>query len=410
MIILFSYILLYLYLIVIMILSIKSKKKKKWYWLFSGLFLAILNIISTIFYTFSDHTLFPEGYGPELLLCFVVALISILPLLLILIISIASIIIQIKQEKTMNDKIDDFVIKKITILKTFVIIILILNATYFGQTYVYKFENKIEVNNYNNIKKEEISKMVNFINNKYSLNLQIDDCIYYREEDYTRHSDIFGNGSTYNIPYIAVFKFDNEEITVVDRKGFISDNKQLKELNKIVSKYFSEETGIEFDFVEFSKSYVGSWSGNDNIINIILQTKFNTLITNENISEFIDYVLEEADLSIEFYIKDNDNKETLINDITKKLQYLKNYSNIEIVKVYGYKQDLVINNKKIDFPNEHKNYGNSSDDYDDSYKFGCYYIDSNSSNFTYSLTMMLNRGYTSGIGETINGWTLRILE
>lgn len=410
MIILFLYILLYLYLVTMTILSIKSKKKKMWYWLFSGLLFAVLNTISTITYTLSNHTVSLGGYSAELLLCLVVAVISILPLFVILLISIAGIIIQIRQKKLVNDDINGFAIKRITILKTFVIIILILLATYWGQNCIFEYRNEVEVNRYNTIRKEEISKMVSFINNKYRLNLQIDDCIYYREEDYTRHSDILGNGSTYNIPYIAVFKFGNEKITVVDRKGFMSDNKQLKDLNKIISDYFSEKAGVEFDFVEFGKSYVGSWNGNDNIINTILQTKFNTLITNETISEFIDAVLEESDLSIKFYIKDNDNTETLINDITKNLQYLKNYSNIEIVQVYGYNQNLIINNKEIDFPNEHRNYGNSSNDYYDSYKFGCYYIDADSTDFTYLLTMKLDRGYSSGIGQTINGWTFKTLK
>lgn len=203
--------------------------------------------------------------------------------------------------------------------------------------------------------------MASFLNDKYNINIQESDCIYYREQDYTRHSDIFGNGSTYNIPYITVFKNNNELITVVDRKGFISDNRQLRDLNDILINYYYQKTGIKFDYIEFNKSYGGSWSGNDNIINAVLQTKFNTLITDKNIEQFLEYILQESDLSISFYIKDNseNNIETLKYNITNELEYLREYDNIEIVKVYGYVGQLDIKYDEIEFPNEHRYYGNS---------------------------------------------------
>ena len=274
----------------------------------------------------------------------------------------------------------------------------------------YVLQQRGEINTYNNVKSKEISKMANFLNNKYNLNIQEKDCIYYREQDYTRHSDILGNGTTYNIPYIAVFETNNKKITVVDRKGFISDNKQLKDLNQFITDYYQEKTGINFEYVEFSKSYVGSWSGNDNIINTVLQTKFNKLITDKNIEELINYILQESNLSITFYIKDTNesNRDVIKESVTKNLNYLKEYPNVEVVNVYGYNGDLDIKHIEIDFPEEHIDYGNSSDDYNDGYKFGCYYVDSNSNNFAFLLAMDLDRGYTT-IGEEINGWKYRIL-
>ena len=124
----------------------------------------------------------------------------------------------------------------------------------------YVIQQRGELNTYNNVKKKEINKMASFLNDKYNINIQESDCIYYREQDYTRHSDILGNGSTYNIPYITVFKNNNELITVVDRKGFISDNRQLRDLNDILINYYYQKTGIKFDYIEFNKSYGGSWA------------------------------------------------------------------------------------------------------------------------------------------------------
>ena len=132
-------------------------------------------------------------------------------------------------------------------------------------------------------------------------------------------------------------------------------------------------------------------------------------IFDNNIEEFVNYILHEQDLSITFYIDSNDNNgETLISDIINKLDYLKDYSNIDELKVYGYDGDLIIKNEKIDFSNEYKDY-DTSEDYNDGYKFGCYYVDDNSINFTFSLTMDLDRGYSSGDGELINGWKYNIL-
>lgn len=311
----------------------------------------------------------------------------------------------IKKEKTGLG----YMSKAIIILAGVALAFIILVCGFF--CYKNVLHQKEEINKYNVVRYEEISRMAEFLNDKYDLDLQEKDCVYYREEDYTRHSDMMGNGTTYNIPYIAVFKNDNETITVTDRKGFISDNRQLKEINHFVADYYSRKTGINFDYVEFGKSYVGSWSGNDNVINTVLQTRFNKRITEDNVEELINYILQESALSVTFYIKSSGgNREALINDITGQLSYLKGNSNIEILEVYGYDNELDIKHREIDFPEEQRDYGNSSDDYDDGYKFGCYYVDTDSTDFTFSLAMELERGYTIGTGQKINGWGYRELE
>lgn len=391
-----------------LIKSIKTKNNKNWFILFS---LNISCIISVIL--IGCYSLFNNYLGWDALdylgLCFVALCIYVL----LLIINSILKILQARKDKKQNiisKKLDKNIIKKSIMFPAVITILLTIIICGFDYSKCI-LQQRGEINTYNNVRRKEINKMADFLNNKYNMDIKESDCVYYREQDYTRHSDIFGNGSTYNIPYIAVFKRDNEKITVVDRKDFISDNKQLKDLNDILLTYYQQKTGIQFDYIEFSKSYGGSFRGNDNIINTVLQTKFNVFITDENVEQFINCILQEPDLSITFYIKENseNNAEALKDNITEKLDYLRDYSNIEILNVYGYDKELVIKHKEIDFPDEHKGYGNSSEDYYDGYKFGCYYIDSDSNHFTFLLSMDLNRGYTSGTGKSINGWKYRDL-
>ena len=388
--------------------SIKSKDNKNWLILFSINISSIISVVLIGIYALSNPFLGWNGLG-YLLICFLALCAD---LFLLMVNSIFK-IIEVRKNKKQNiipETLNRNVKNKAIIIPLILITLSTLSLCGFDYS-KYVIEQRGELNTYNNIKKKEINKMASFLSNKYNINIQENDCIYYREQDYTRHSDIFGNGSTYNIPYITVFRYNDEIITVADRKGFISDNRQLGELNEILTKYYYQKTGIKFDYIGFRKSYVGSWNGNDNIINIVLQTKFNELITDKNIEQFLDCILKESDLSISFYIKDDNenNIETLKYNIINELEYLREYNNIEIVKVYGYIGQLDIKYDKIEFPDEHKDYGNSSDDYYDGYKFGCYYLDTTSNNFTFSLSMDLNRGYTTGKGELINGWKYLVI-
>ena len=392
-----------------LIKSIKKKDNKNWLILFSLSISSLISVTLVGAYSLTNRYLGLDVLG-YLAICFF----ALCAYLLLLIVNSIFKIVEVKKNKKQSiipKRLEKNIKKRAIIIPLILITLLTLIVCGFDYS-KYVLHQRGEINTYNNVKNKEINKMANFLNDKYKMNIQESDCIYYREQDYTRHSGIFGNSFTYNIPYISVFKINNKRITVVDRKGFISDNRQLKDINDILINYYYQKTGIKFDYIEFNKSYGGSSTGNDNIINSVLQTKFNTLITDKNIEQFLNYVLQESDLSISFYIKDNsvNDMETLKYNIINELEYLRNYTNIEIIKVYGYEGELAINHEEIEFPNEHKDYGTSSDDYYDGYKFGCYYIDSSSTKFTFSLIMDLDRGYTSGTGELINGWKYRNLD
>lgn len=404
---LFLFIILFILLLIIniyfLIRSIKTRDNKNWVISFSLNISSIISSLLIIIYSLNNNYLGLNVFG-YLFVC----LIALLFYIITLILTVIFIVLQIRKNKKnsiVTEKVNKNIKRKLILLPLFGVILLSIIICGIDNS-KYTLDKKAQKSAYNSVKNEEITKMANFLNNKYQLNLGKNDCIYYREQDNTRHSDILGNGKIYNIPYIAVFKTDNEEITVTDRKGFISDNKQLEDINKVIAKYFQEKTGIKFSHVEFGKSYVGSWSGDDNVINKVLQTKFNKLLSSKNVEELLNYILQESDLAINLYINNSGNDKNLIYKITKQLNYLKDYSNIKILKVHGYKNKLIIKDKKINFPSEHQDYGNSNDDFDDSYKFGCYYIESNSNEFTFSLTMDLDRGYSSGNGELINGWKL----
>ena len=402
------YIVLFIINIIFLVKSIKSKDNKNWIITFS---INISSIISTLLvgiYSLFNHYMNWECFK-YLLICFL----TLGSYLILLIIGFIFKVVEIQKNKKLNivtQKLDKK-IKYKSFLIPFLIILLLTSGVCFVNYFSYVINKRGELTSYDSIKEKEINKMVDFLNNKYNLNIKSNSCVYYREQDYSRHTDIFGNGGTFDIPYLAVFNYNDEPITVADRKGFISDNKQLMEIYDLLIDYYYKKTGIKFDFIEFSKSYSGKSIGNSNIINSILQTKFNSLITDLNIEQFLDYILKEPDLYISFYINDSyiDDKETLIYDLTNKLMYLKDYTNIEILEVNGHEEPLDIKYKKINFPSEQKNYGISSEDIYDSYKFGVYYVDTSINNFTFTLRMDLDRGYSS-YGEPINGWRYSTLK
>lgn len=314
-------------------------------------------------------------------------------------------------------------IKKL-IIAPFLIIMLVLFVICIAINLRYVIQEKWESMEYEETKKEEIYKMADFIKDKYNLDFEAKDCVYYREEDYSRHSDLFGNGTTYNIPYIAVFEHEKDRITVVDRNGMLSDNGQLDELNYYIGRYFEKRVGSNIDFVQIRKT--GNGNIEDDTINHILQSKFNEKLTEDNINDFMKEVFKEENLEFIFYVKDSADREDLINRVTTKLGYLKDYHNIERVMVYIYnkEEELVVNSIEKEFNDEYEQYM-TSDDYYDDYKFGYYYVpndfeyfysDSESSvlkdekfnTFVASAYYNLDRGYGSNQGdkqyEIVNGW------
>lgn len=281
-------------------------------------------------------------------------------------------------------------------------------------------KNKLKL--YNETKQIELEKMVSFVNEKYDYDFNINDCVYYREEDYSRHEDFLGNGRTYNIPYISVFEKDDIKITVTDRKGFLSDDGQLDEINFLVADYFSNITASNIDFVQIR--YVGNGNIEDDTINHILQYDFNQKITSDNIDAFLDKVFNTKSIELIFYTKYLD--KNAINNLTKDLSYLKDYSNIRRVMIYFYdkNEELIISSisKKLD--DEYKKY-NTSDDYNDDYKFDYIYVPNNYeyfysnspssifknekfNTFISSAYLDLKRGYSAMQGgrtyEVVNDW------
>ena len=293
----------------------------------------------------------------------------------------------VKKKNIIKEKSDKNIKKKLILILLFLLILL---------TFI-ELKGKEEINKYNDIKIKEINKMANFLNHKYNMKLRESDCIYYLEQDYDVHSDFLGNSYKEKIPYIAVFKNKNNKITAVDRNGIVSDNNQLKDLNDMLINYYEQKTGIKFDFIDFGREHL---HGKDNVINVVIENKFNQLITEQNIEQFINYILQESDLSITFYI--NVNNKNNIETITEKLEYLRDYSNIQRVSVYGYDKEPVIKHYEMKFD------GTQIEDLSIGYEFGYYYIDYyDRNNNIFSLTMNLNSNYTSEIDESINGWEYR---
>lgn len=370
------------------ILSNTIKKKENW---IVPISLGIASILGTIFiigYSLSNAYLcLTSDIFNYLLLCGF-ALVVFLILLIVLFVF---------RSKNLNHdfkKLDNCSIKNSVVLP-FVLVILSCFAFCIVDYSCFILKNKNGMLYDEKVKDEEIDKMVEFLNNKYSINLNADDCIFYDKSNYSRSSDVLGNTVTHNVPYSAMFRNGDDVITAYDRDGFISDNGQLKDLNQLLINYFQDKTGLVFDFIEFNKSYVGSPFSNDIVIGEVLQNKFNDLITDDNIEQFVECLLSEPDLAINFYVRNSGDITSLKDSVVSQLDYLRNYSNIEVLKVYGY-NDLIVNHRGVVYFSEFT-------DNTDISEFGCYYVDANLSSFAFYLSMDLDRGYTA-LGEPFNGW------
>jgi len=181
----------------------------------------------------------------------------------------------------------------------------------------------------------------------------------------------------------------------------LSDDRQLKDLNNYISDYFSNVVGCKIDFVTIKEVQNASYNY-DVVINSYIQNNFNDLITDNNIEEFIKGILKEENLELIFFVKDTNDREQLIDTITTNLNYLKENENIKKVQFYIYdkNEDLIINcfEKRLE------------KDYYDEYKFDYYYVVTKSgenNTFLTNGTMNLDRGYGSGKGKIVNGWTIR---
>lgn len=264
----------------------------------------------------------------------------------------------------------------------------------------------------------KIEKMAQHLNDKYGYQLTAADCTYFRPEDYSWHGDMLGFGATYNIPNIAAFDVNGELIVAADRKGVISDNGQLDEINKLLCDYFGKKLDLDIEYVDIR----GPGNGNsvDRTINHILQYSFPQKITENNVADFLQCVWDTKDVELIFYFCEETDVEAQVDDITKKLKPLAQEQE-SIVSLWFFirRQDEPLNLRfaEPDLNTEYLQHGTSSDHSDD-YKFGSYYI----ANDYYKLMhyyvragiCQLGRSYDSGLGSyervSSNGWEVAVFQ
>lgn len=273
---------------------------------------------------------------------------------------------------------------------------------------------------------KQISKMAQFVNEKYGLTFTASDCTYFREEDYEWHGDRLGFGQQYEIPYVAIFEKDGKRITVTDRKGFISDDGQLPELNEWMCGYFEEMTGLDIAFVEVREISNGNIV--DRTLNHILQYDFNARITEENIDDFMDKVFNcGRKLELLFYFREEADFASQREVITTKLKAVGSSTKVARVTFFTMDatQELEVYFSKP-LMNE-ENIKNSSDDTTDPYKFGHYHVpnayihhypEGSASRYqdvtfitilhggAYSFTKSYSAGLGKYVTEEYNGWSI----
>ena len=366
--------------------SVKTKNNRNWLILFTLIFSSIISLflLANYWETHSSQRTLSEILGSFFVIVFL--FIANFGILFISIIIKILETLRFKKKGIIRDKIDIKTRLKLTVFPFLLIIFVLISLCAADYAY-YKYKEQQEIKKYNEVKKEEVKKMVTFINDKYDINFKEKDCIDYVEKDYSTRGFL---PTTYNIPYIAVFKQNNETITVIDRKGFISDNRQLKDIHYIISDYFTSITGINIEFADLGEYTVNS----------VLEYDFNKKITHENINKFIDIALKKEDFQLIFYVKDTVIKEDLISDLISKFNYLKSLT--DDIEVYFYKSDeellVKFDDNKVD--NEEDKYETTpnNDDYD---KFGKYYVDND---FTYFLGTTLLYDLRNHQCKEINGW------
>ena len=366
--------------------SVKTKNNRNWLILFTLIFSSIISLflLANYWETFSNQEALSEILGNFFVIVFL--FIANFGILFISIIIKILEIMRFKKNGIIRDEIDIKTRLKLTVFPFLLIIFVLISLCSVDYAY-YKYKEQQEIKKYNEIKKEEIKKMVSFINDKYDINFKEKNCVDYVEKDYSTRGFF---PITYNIPYIAVFKQNNETITVIDRKGFISDNRQLKDIHYIIGDYFTSITGINIEFADLGEYTVNS----------VLEYDFNKKITHENINKFIDIALKKEDFQLIFYVKDTVIKEDLISDLISKFNYLKSLT--DDIEVYFYKSDeellVKFDDNKVD--NEEDKYETTpnNDDYD---KFGKYYVDND---FTYFLGTTLHYDLRNHQCKEINGW------
>lgn len=424
------FIILFLVQIFYLVKSISTHDNRNWVYLFSSIAGSVLSVILLFVYWINGGY---DDWSLSLGLFYIFWCAGIfLGYFVILLAGIIFKIVEIrrlKKEEITRSKLERNLIKK-RLITPFTAIVLLSVVIISIDFIVHNIEVYTEKLSYSQTKNEELKKMTDFVNHKYNTNFKITDCIYYREEDYSDHRDIFGMGKTYNIPYLGIFQNNMKKITVADRKGKLSDDGQLKELNFYIGNYFSKIVGKKIDFVQVKKAHNGNIE--DDTINFVIQEKFGDKLTEKNMDNFMNIILKQEDLELLFYIKESWNIEELIREVTNKLNYLENYVNIERIVLYFYdkEEELIINKiQKIKEYGEHQyTKAVSSNDYYDDYKFDYYYVPNNFEKFSLDsddlnsykektnlfvakASCILDRGYDDAGGDKIiNNWQVYIFK
>ena len=246
----------------------------------------------------------------------------------------------------------------------------------------YEARDYIEEKRYESVKEKKIIEMVKYLNDKYDSEYTVSDLVYYREENYDTDGGWF-HTEHFNIPFIAIFDNGEKKITVADRKGILSDNGQLGEVNVLISDYFSDITGVDVDFVQIIDEYT---MDEKNHIGMTIQNGYNTLITEDNIDLFLKELFKGDSVEIIFYVKDGEDREEKLDLLTSKLRFLEQ-SPLDNIVIYLYpeNEELIIEEKKLDLVGDHK-YGfdgENTSDYDDECKFGYYYVPNSKESYRY---------------------------
>ncbi len=260
-------------------------------------------------------------------------------------------------------------------------------------------------------KQTRINRMAEFISEKYGTSISPSPTEY-GEEDKTRHSDIFGNGFTRDIPYYAVFPFNDGEIYVIERDGILSDNGQLSEISYMLGDYLTEMTGYEIEFVEIKYVYNGNTY--DTKIAEFLQKEYNALITEENIGDFFNRLCATPDTQLLIYAPENQNQQAMLKETTEKLSQISEKDTVREIILYIYSKEL-----KTERFDVRKMVTDSNGNIDYSqwdYIFDYYYAanpynnfadkDKSENNFVIRAEMILDRGYNAGHGRAVNEYEL----
>ena len=266
-----------------------------------------------------------------------------------------------------------------------------------------------------------IIRMINFVNDKYDMELSPFPVIY-GNEDKSTHSDILGNGFTRDIPYYAIFDLGyNDDIIVTERDGILSDDHQLENINRLLGDHLSKITGYAVGYVEVRDPANGNIY--DEKISRFIQTKFTQLITEDNIADFLTGICEESDTELVIYVQNTDNRESMLEAITTKLTYLADINTVKSIIVYFYTDDYLTTgccdtrsvctdkNGNIDFTE--RNYLFNTSFVVNPYEhFEVQSTDEEMPNeFVLRAEMILDRGYTAGHGlckneYEYNGWII----